>query len=66
MSKKTFNINNSIYSFDILVQAKQYFEGFEITIDGNSVSITDDDPQFVFDEFMNCALSIYSETIAWA
>ncbi len=66
MSKKTFNINNSIYSLELLLQTQEYFEGYDITIDRNTLSIDDENPQFVFDEFMNCALSIYSEIIAWA
>lgn len=42
------------------------FDGYDITRTDSTLTIDDEDPKYVFNEFMNYVLSISSETIVWA
>lgn len=66
MSKKIFNINNSLYPEKIIQTAIHEFYWYDITYTDQSIIIDDDNPQEVFDELMNYILSIFSENIVWA
>lgn len=66
MSKKTFSVNNTLYSKNILESSKDAFEWYNITIWENTVTIEDENASEIFDEFMNYTLSIYSENTLWA
>jgi hypothetical protein len=66
MSKKTFNLNKQLYSADIIAEAIAAFDGYAIAYADGVLTIDEEDPQYVFDEFANYILSIYSETIVWA
>ena len=66
MSKKTFSVNNELYSKSILELSKEAFEWYEITIWENSITVEDENASEIFDEFMNYTLSIYSENTLWA
>ncbi len=61
MSKKTFNVNSSLYPQSFLKEAIVIFSGFQIILNGGSITIEDEDPQYIFDEFMNYSLSLSLE-----
>jgi hypothetical protein len=61
MSKKTFKISSSLYSINNIQDAISAFDGYQIDFDGNTISIDDENPQYVFDELMNYILSISLE-----
>jgi len=64
--KKTFSVNNLLYSKNILESCKDAFEWYSITIWENCITIEDEKSSEIFDEFMNYTLSIYSENTLWA
>lgn len=66
MSKKTFKISSSLYSINNIQDAISAFDGYQIDFDGNTISIDDENPQYVFDELMNYILSISLENNIWA
>ncbi len=66
MSKKTFNVNSTLYPEIIIQEAILAFVGYTISTSDSVITIDDEDPQYVFDELMNYILSISSETIVWA
>ncbi len=66
MPKKTFNIDSTLYPLDFLNQAKKSFEGYDIVVTARWVTIDDDNPVYIFDEFMNYTLSLYLEFHLWA
>lgn len=61
MLKKTFNVNNTLYPEEILLEARTIFSDFAIEILPGSIQINEEDPQRVFDEFMNYSLSLLLE-----
>lgn len=66
MLKKTFTINKELYLDSLLLQAVSEFEGFDISYSWGEITIIDDNPQYVFDEFINYVLSISLELSPWA
>ncbi len=66
MSKKTFQINSTLYPEILLQEAIDAFSDYTITYSGGILSIEDEDPQYVFDEFMNYILSLSLENFPWA
>lgn len=66
MSKKTFNINNQLYSESDILDAIDAFDGYVINWENEVLIIEDENPQFVFDEFMNYILSLSLENSIWA
>ncbi len=66
MSKKTFQINNTLYPESIIQEAIADFGDYAITFSDGVLSIDDEDPQYVFDEFMNYILSLSLENLPWA
>jgi hypothetical protein len=66
MSKKTFNLDRDLYPESIIAATITAFTGYNIIYADGSLTIDEEDPQYVFDEFANYILSIYSETIVWA
>lgn len=63
MSKKTFNVNNTLYSEKNIQEAILVFVGYTISVSDGIISIDDEDPQYVFDELMNYVLSLSLENI---
>jgi hypothetical protein len=63
MSKKTFLINNNFYPHDIIQNAIIAFGDYNITSADGTLSIEDEDPQYIFDELMNYTLSLSLEII---
>ncbi len=61
MLKKVFKISSTLYPTPIVIQAIESFSDFQIQLIDSSIIIEDDDPQFVFDEFMNYTLSLLLE-----
>ena len=66
MLKKTFNINKDIYPENLILEAINAFSGYNISYSNAIISIEEEDPQYIFDEFMNYALSISLENNLWA
>jgi hypothetical protein len=63
MSKKNFNLDRGLYPEPIIATAIAAFTGYNIVYVDGILTIDDEDMQYVFDEFANYILSIYSETI---
>ncbi len=64
MQKRTFKIDNSIYPKDKILEVIPFFEGYTITYNdatGLEISSNSEDPQAVFDEFMNYLLAYLNE-----
>ena len=61
MSKKTFHVNNTLYPEDVIQDAIIAFSDYSITSIDGAIIIEDEDPQYVFDEFMNYILSLSLE-----
>ena len=64
MQKRTFKIDNSIYPKDKILEVIPFFEGYTITCNdatGLEISSNSEDPQAVFDEFMNYLLAYLNE-----
>lgn len=61
MSKKTFNIDSSLYPEHCIQEAILAFDGYDMIFSGNQITIDDADPQYVFDELMNYVLSLLLE-----
>lgn len=66
MSKRTFNVNTSLYPVEIIQEWIAAFEGYTISHENGVITIDDEDPETVFKELLNYILSLYSETIIWA
>ncbi len=66
MSKKIYQVNNSLYPASYIQDTLVAFVGYEITYSHNTLTIDDEDPQYVFDEFMNYTLSLLLENPLWA
>ncbi len=66
MLKKTFNINKDIYPENLILEAINAFSGYNISYSNAIISIEEEDPQYIFDEFMNYVLSISLENNLWA
>lgn len=66
MSKKTFQINSTLYPESIIQEVIAVFGDYAITFSDGILSIEDEDPQYVFDEFMNYILSLSLENLPWA
>ena len=66
MLKKTFNINKDIYPENLILEAINAFSGYNISYSNAIISIEEEDPQYIVDEFMNHALSISLENNLWA
>ncbi len=66
MSKKTFNVNNILYPEEILIEARNVFQDFSIDIFPGSIEIDEENPENIFDEFMNYSLSLLLEKNIWA
>lgn len=66
MSKKTFNVNSILYPEIIIQEAILAFDGYDISMNSNAITIDDEDPQYIFDEFMNYSLSLSLENSIWA
>lgn len=64
MLKKSFKIDNNLYSSDIVLEAINDFEGFSLTFTDSILDIsaeTDAEIQQIFGEFMNYVLALYNE-----
>lgn len=62
MWNKNFEINSNIYPKDLVVQAIDDFSQVaEITFNDQILTINDDEPQIIFNEFMNYLLALYNE-----
>lgn len=61
MSKKTFNVNNTLYPEEVLLEAHGVFSDFSIEIFPGAIEINEENPDRVFDEFMNYSLSLLLE-----
>lgn len=64
MLKKSFKIDNNLYSSDIVLEAINDFEGFSLTFTDFILDIsaeTDVEIQQIFGEFMNYVLALYNE-----
>ncbi len=66
MSKRIFNVNNTLYNDSIILSAISAFEWYIISYQGGTITIDDEDPQYVFDELMNYTLSLSLENPIWA
>ena len=64
MQKRTFKIDNSIYQKDKILEVIPFFEGYTLAYNdatGLEISSNSEDPQAVFDEFMNYLLAYLNE-----
>ncbi len=61
MSKKTFSVNNILYPEALIQEAILAFDGYAIVASDSTITIDDEDPQYVFDELMNYILSLSLE-----
>jgi hypothetical protein len=61
MSKKTFQIDDSLYTAELVHDAILAFDWFNIILEGNIITVEDENPDFVFDELMNYTLSLILE-----
>ena len=61
MQKQNFILDKKFYSDDSVMQSKEAFSDFTIIITSDGVEITDDNPQYVFDEFSNYCIIISNE-----
>lgn len=61
MLKKTFKISRNLYQEIFVIQAIALFVGFSISYHEDEIHIEEADPQYVFDELMNCVLSLSLE-----
>lgn len=66
MSKKTFNIDKSLYPEKVIQEAIDIFQWYTINYVDGVIVIDDEDAQRIFDELMNYILSIFSENTVWA
>lgn len=66
MSKKTFNVNNTLYPEGVLLDARSVFWDFSIEIFPGAIEINEENPDIIFDEFMNYSLSLLLEKNLWA
>ncbi|MBX9809648.1 hypothetical protein K2X92_04650 [Candidatus Gracilibacteria bacterium] len=61
MLKKTFSLNNQLYPESDIRNAIDTFDGYLILWENGTLTIEDENPQFVFDELMNYILSLSLE-----
>lgn len=66
MLKKTFSLNNQLYPESDIRNAIDTFDGYLILWENGTLTIEDENPQFVFDELMNYILSLSLENSIWA
>lgn len=63
MQKKNFTLDKSFYPQTLVEEAISEFSSFDIEYTQEWVSIQDDDPQELFDEFSNYCIALYNEKL---
>ncbi|GAB0175104.1 MAG: hypothetical protein HHAS10_09830 [Candidatus Altimarinota bacterium] len=63
MQKKNFNLDKNFYPQALLEEAISEFESFDIQSIQDGISIQDEDPQGLFDEFSNYCVALYNEKL---
>lgn len=58
MQKQNFKLENNFYPSSLIDRAIEDFQGYDIVFSQWILTISDDDPQWVFDEFSNYMLAL--------
>ena len=64
MSKKTFKLDNTLYAQTRITASIQAFSGYSIVFAQDALTIDEEEPQQIFDEFMNYVLALSNESLS--
>jgi hypothetical protein len=63
MPKKSFNLDKDFYNPTLIEEALKDFSSFSLEYRETTLTIDDEDPQLLFDEFSNYCIALYNEKL---